>query len=106
MIQPALAAPPALPAEVSAFADEQGVAAYLPAVLERTRRVFPAARRLAVLVADDPEIPDDRHIVFEVDVPLTVPEALAAERRWSEELFQICPAPLVCVFRLSTDLVA
>ncbi len=106
MIQPALAAPPALPAEVSAFADEQGVAAYLPPALELTHRVFATARRLAVLVEDDPEIPDDRHMVFEVDAPLTIPEALAAERRWSEELFHICPAQRVCVFRLSMDLVA
>ncbi len=106
MIQPAFAARPAVPAEVLAFADEQGVANYLPAILELTRHVFPVARRLDVLVEDDPEIAGDRHIVFEVEVPLTIPEALAVERRWSEELFRICPAPLVCVFRLSTDLVA
>jgi hypothetical protein len=105
MIQPAVASLVALPSEVSAFAEEQGVGAYLPGVLELTRRVFPGARRFAVLVEDDPEIAGDRHIVFEVDVPLSIPQALAAERRWSEGLFQLCPAPLVCVFRLSTDLV-
>jgi hypothetical protein len=106
MIQPAVASPVALPPEVSAFAEEQGVGAYLLGVLELTRRVFPDARRFTVLVEDDPEIAGDRHIVFELDVPLTIPQSLAAEWCWSEELFRLCPAPLVCVFRLGTDLVA
>src|SRR5207302_3758916 len=59
--------PPVSP-EVLAFAAEQGVSAYLPAVLAMTQRLFPDARRFAVLVEDDPEIANDRHIVIEVDV--------------------------------------
>src|SRR5436309_2481565 len=89
---------PAVPPEVRTFAAEQGVAAYLPALADLVRRVFPTARRYAVLVEDDPEIANDRHIVFEVDVPLDVPQAQAARRQWSKGLFQCCPAPLVCVF--------
>ena len=41
---------------------------YLPAVLAMTQRLFPDARRLALLVEDDPEIANDRHLVIEVDV--------------------------------------
>ncbi|HMC66189.1 MAG TPA: hypothetical protein VKI65_14730 [Gemmataceae bacterium] len=97
--------PLAVPPEVLILAEEQGVAEYLPTMLETTQRLFPKARRVAVRVDEDPEIADDRHIVFEVDVPLGVPEALAAQRRWNDALFACCPAPLVCVFRLSMNLI-
>src|SRR5712692_6977827 len=100
-IMPSAAVPP----EVLAFAAEQGVAAYLPAMFETTERLFPNARRLAIRLDEDPEIANDRHIVFEVGVRLGVLEALAAQRRWNDALFTCCPAPLVCVFRLSMDLV-
>jgi hypothetical protein len=101
------AAGPALPdlsPEVLAFAAEQGVADYLPAVLDLLRRVFPAARRYAVAVEDDPEIANDRHIVLDVDVIMDVEQAQAARRQWGKGLFECCPAPLVCVFRLSENL--
>src|SRR5438874_1156912 len=91
-----------VPPEVLALAAEQGVAAYLPALVDLLRHVFPTARRYGVVVEDDPEIANDRHIVFEVDVPIDVPQALAARKQWTEGLFACCPAPLVCVFRLST----
>ena len=97
---------PEVSPEILTFAAEAGVGDYLYPVLEMTRRVFPSARRFDVLLADDPEIPDDRHIVLELEVPLSVPEAMAADRRWSEGLFATCPTPLVCVFRLSTSLVS
>lgn len=44
-----------IPAEVYAFAAEQGVSAELPAVLGLTRRLFPVAD-LSVQVEEDPEI--------------------------------------------------
>jgi hypothetical protein len=93
-------APGTVPAEVAAFADEQGVTAYLPAMLEMTRRLFPAAP-LRVLVEDDPEIADDRHIVFEVEVGgLSVPEINAGWAQWSGEAFQHCPSTHLYVFQL------
>jgi hypothetical protein len=58
----------AVPPDVQTFASEQGVALYLSAVLEMTRRRFPDARRFAVLVEEDPEIADDRHIGIEIDL--------------------------------------
>ena len=97
---PALVVPP----EVRTFAAEQGVTAFLPAVLEMTRRIFPDAS-LSVLVEHDQEIANDRHIVVHVKVEdLEVPQALEARYQWHRELFACCPAPLVCVFRLGLEL--
>jgi hypothetical protein len=91
---------PAVPPDVLAFAAEQGVATYLPAVLEMTRQVFPEVP-LSVQVEDDPEIANDRHLVIGVKAQnLGVPQALEALYEWHRELFARCPAPLVCVFRL------
>ncbi len=88
-----------LPPEVVELAAEEGVEEYLPKVIDMTRRVFPTAR-LEVLMDEDPEIADDRHIVMKVVAPLSVPDAVAADEEWSHQLFQCCPAPLVCVFRI------
>jgi hypothetical protein len=95
---------PAIAPEVVAFAREQGVEQYLPDLVEWARQVYPSASRFDVFTEDDPEIANDRHIVFELDVPLTVEEALEADRRWHRGVFKIMPAPLVCIFRLSADL--
>jgi hypothetical protein len=89
------------PDDVVAFAARQQVQSYLDPLLEALRRLFPTAQSLHVQMTDDPEIRDDRHIVFEVRVPMAdVPDYLAAKRAWHEELFRICPAPLVCTFCL------
>jgi hypothetical protein len=68
-----------VPPEVAAFAGEQGVLSYLPAVMEMTQRIFPNSA-LKVQVEDDPEIANDRHLIIEVkapdlDVAQTIPMA-------------------------------
>ncbi len=84
---------PALPADVIAFATEQGVAKALPKVLEMTKRIFPSARRLQVFLEPDPEIADLTFIVFEVEVAgLEVSQAVEAQWQWCRELSQCCPA--------------
>ena len=89
-----------IPADVAAFAAERGVADYLPAVQALARRLFPNGP-FEVRVEDDPEIPDLRAIVFGVDVNgLTVPELVAAQQQWSEELFKHCPSTHVHLFSL------
>jgi hypothetical protein len=95
---------PTIPLEVVAFAREQEVEQYLPQLVDWARQVYPSATRFEVFTEDDPEIANDRHIVFELDVPLDVEQALEADRRWHRGVFKIVPAPLVCVFRLSADL--
>ncbi len=97
---------PTLSPEVRAFAAEAGVAEYLLPVVEMTQRVFPDARRLAVLVEEDPEIANNRQIVLEVDVPERGPEQFVESLLpWDEEMFRICPTTLGLVFRLSLNLV-
>jgi hypothetical protein len=92
-----------LPPEVLTFAAEQGVAAYLPAVVQMTRQLFPHSP-LTVQVEDDPEIANDRHIVLIVtDIGLEVSEAFETLWQWQRELFARCPAPLVCIFRLGME---
>ena len=94
----------AVPQEVQAFANEQGVAAYLPAVLEMTARVFPGGLQ-EIIVEDDPEIANDRHIVVVVKArDLDVEQGVEAHGRWHQELSACCPAPLVYPFRLSLSI--
>src|SRR5438105_2754725 len=107
MIQPTpTSSLPIISPEVRAFAAEAGVAEYLLPVLEMTQRVFPDARRLEVLVEEDPEIANDRHIVLEVDVPDRSPEQFVASLLpWDEEMIRIVPATVGHIFRLGLDLV-
>lgn len=92
---------PDLSADVKAFAEKEGVAAYLPAVLAMTRRIFPTLP-IKVFLEDDPEIANDWHIVLEVLLPddVDVERAVAAHEQWTREIFEHCPATHVCVFRL------
>jgi hypothetical protein len=94
---------PSVSPAVLAFAREQGVEQYLSPLIEWARQVYPTASRFEVFTEDDPEIANDTHIVFELDVPLDLEQALQADRRWHDGLFRIVPAPLVCVFRKSAD---
>jgi hypothetical protein len=104
MTQATQSPPYNLPPEVLAFAADQDVTAVLPAVLEMTQQLFPAAL-LNVVVEDDPEIANDRHLVVRVNVTnLDVPQALEAHYQWHRGLFACCPAPLVCTFRLGLEL--
>jgi hypothetical protein len=98
------AAPIEVPEDVQAFAVEQKVEAYLPAVLETARRVFPPAD-IHVYLEDDPEIENDCHIIIHVKAPyLTVEQAMEANDAYVRGLFAVCPAPLICVFRLRLEL--
>jgi hypothetical protein len=95
----------AFPADVVAFAVANQVQHCLQPLLEAIHRIFPAARWVKVLIDDDPEIRDDRHILFEVKAPdLSLEEARNGRQAWIGELLRVCPAPLVCIFRLSLDL--
>jgi hypothetical protein len=93
-----------VPEEVRAFAVAQGVDVYLTAILEMTRRLFPDAE-ISLAIEDDPEIPDEKHIIVGArNVRLSVELALRGRWTWHRELFGACPAPLVCVFRLALEI--
>ena len=104
MIQSVRTSPIPVPREVLDFAAEQGVAEYLPAVLEMTARIFPGGLK-DVIVEDDPEIANDRHILIGVHAKnLDVPHGLEASGQWHGGLFECCPAPRVCAFRLDLSI--
>src|SRR3954447_26443641 len=101
MSSPTTIAPvPVIPPEVLAFAEEKGIATYIPQLIEWLRDILPAATRLILQIEDDPEIPDDRHIRFEVDAPVNVEGYVTAKQRWNDGLSRFCPAPALCPFRL------
>ena len=83
------------PEEVVTFAVERGFDQYLQPVLDMTKRVFPDARRIAVRLQPDPEIPDYWFVVFEVEVAgLSVDQMVELDRRWSQGYFAIrSPSP-------------
>lgn len=91
-----------IPPEVAALAKEHGVSEYLPAILAMLQQVLVGARRIDVLVDEDPEIPDDRHIVFEIGLPCQdVNDYLRAKDALDEGLIRVCPPSQATVFRLS-----
>jgi hypothetical protein len=93
------------PAEVLAFAAASQVEDCLQPLLEATQRIFPTARFVKVQIDDDPEIRDDRHILYNVQVAgLSLEQSRAAGKQWNEELFRICSPLRSCVFRLRLDL--
>jgi hypothetical protein len=95
------------PPDVLAFAARHRVTDLLDPLRLALDRLFPTAQTIQARLEDDPEIRDDRHLVFHVRVSHTdVPDFATAKRRWHEELFRLCPAPLVCLFRLTLVRVA
>jgi hypothetical protein len=91
----------AWPADVLEFAARHNIQGCLEQLLEETRRVFPTAQSLKILLEPDPEIQDDWHIDFEVEVPAgDVSDYVEAQHRWTRELYRCCPAPVVYFFRL------
>jgi hypothetical protein len=100
MTQATTSPQPVLPADVTAFAAEHGVADYVAPVQEMTRRVFPGAP-VTLLVEEDAEIADRRYIAVEVDVTgMDERQLFAAQRQWTASIFQHCPATHVHCFCL------
>jgi hypothetical protein len=94
------AALPAVPPEVLQFAAESGVSDYLYPVMELSNSILPG-RPMRVLLEGDPEIENDWHIVFEVDVTgVAEDDIFAGQRRWSAEIFERFPSTHVRIFRL------
>src|SRR5438094_838844 len=96
---------PTFPADVAAFAARQEVVDYLLPVWQMTQIVFPMAQRMTVRLEADPEIPNERHITFEVHArELDVSRYVELHWQWSRELFQICPPTHVCLFSLDLEM--
>jgi hypothetical protein len=92
---------PALSTDLQYFAAERGVADWVGPVLEMTRRIF-SDLPMWVRLENDPEISNSRQIVVEIDASgLDEGQILAAQNRWSDNLFQVCPATHALTFRLT-----
>jgi len=87
--------------EVRAFAQEMGVSAYLPGIVQATRDVFPQ-REILIRVEAEPDRATNAEIMLNVDVDgMSASEIRALERRWVAEFFQNCPIPHAHFFCLS-----
>jgi hypothetical protein len=103
-ISAALPATGPWPPEVLEFATRCQVGALLEPLRQALDRLFPAAQGVRFRLEEDPEIRDDCHLVFDVRISRAdVPDFGAAKRRWHEELFRVCPAPLAYIFRLTLE---
>ena len=91
--------------DLIAFAEENGVGDSLSPLLEMTRRIFPTARRIDVYLEEDPEIANERYIVYDVAVPGQSPDqATEAHHLWGKELLRVLPYPRDCLPVLRLDL--
>jgi hypothetical protein len=89
---------PEVPPNVQKFAEEQGVAAFLPDVLALVRRIVPG-RPITVHLECDPSIPDDWYITLDVTVSgMTAEQLFAAQQEWSKELVANFPTSHVHFF--------
>ncbi len=89
--------------DVDSLAEQLGVRAELPAIVEMTRCVFPETE-VSIEIDDDPEIPNDFHLAIVVRAArFTGQASVDAYRCWHRELSDVCPAPLKHVFRLSVE---
>ena len=87
---------PTISSEVVAFAREHGADQYLPELVEWARQAYPSATRFEVFLEDDAET-EDRYIVFELDAPLSVEQALVADKVWGEGFLRIYKYPRTCM---------
>ena len=86
--------------EVLEFAEKHQVSAYLDPMMEATRELFTDAREMRVTLTCDPEIDNDWHFEWEVDVPMPNLDAYREHsRNWGQVLFRLVPGPLTCIFR-------
>jgi hypothetical protein len=92
------------PEDVLAFAKEHQVDTYLEPLKDALARLLPNAKRARVILELDPEIRDDRHITFKIDVPdEDIPEStdyLKVVDAWHAESMRIVPSVKLWVFRM------
>src|SRR4051812_45044797 len=89
------------PDEARAFAAEHEVEGALEPLREALARLFPTARSAKVILELDPELRDDRHVTFKVDVPTEdIPDYVKACHACHDEVFRIVPTVKAWVFRV------
>ena len=91
---------PLVPPVVRAFAEERGIAEYVPPIVEMTREVFPAGS-VSISVGEDAELDSHKYIALDVKIDgLSTEQLLAAHQAWSAGLSSVCPSELGVYFVL------
>jgi hypothetical protein len=91
--------------EVLAYAKAYGMESCLEPMLATTRRLFPTANWIKVYIEPDPELRDERYLIFDVQVAgLSLDNAQQADREWTKALLACLPRPIVSTFVLRLDL--
>ncbi len=89
------------PADVKQFAASHEAEQYLEPLREALARLFPTAVHASVEVYQDPELRDERWILFQVQIPNSdVPDYVKAKRAWHDECMRICPSVKLWLFGL------
>ncbi len=89
------------PAEVKQFAASHEAEEYLEPLREALAQLFPTAVHASVQVYQDPELRDERWILFEVRCRAAIwPTTSRPSRRGMHELMRICPSVKLWLFGL------
>jgi hypothetical protein len=91
--------------EVLAVAEHQNLRTYLEPMFKATNEIFSTASRIEVHVQQDPEIPDQKNIIFNVQIRgLTSAQYRAAHKAWNVEFLRIHSGPIIHIFYLLLDI--
>jgi hypothetical protein len=89
------------PEDIRQFAAQHDAESYLEPLKQALARLFPTATKAKVILELDPELRDERAIVFDVSVPeVDIPDYVAACWNWHAEALRVCPAVKAWIFRL------
>jgi len=94
------------PEELLAVAEQQQLRHCLEPMLKATREIFPNARRIKVYAKTDYQEPQEKNIVFDVQVAgLDYPQYRAGQDAWITAMYRFRPSPFIYHFVLLLDLV-
>jgi hypothetical protein len=93
------------PEVVLAVAEHQDLRTYLEPMWKATNEIFSTASRIEVYVRQDHEIPDQKNIIFDVQIRgLTSAQYRAAHKAWNMEFLRVHGGPIVHIFYLLLDI--
>ena len=89
------------PEELLAVAEQQQLRHCLEPMLKATREIFPNARWIKVYAKTDYQEPQEKNIVFDVQVAgLDYPQYRDAQKAWNEKMLRLLPEQFIYHFFL------
>ncbi len=95
-----ITSPAGPPLDARAFAALHGISKVLQMVIENTHQLF--GGDVCVVLEEDPELPDEVNIVFNITTHGAVDDVLAKEDEWHARCVQLAESASV-LFRLHVD---